>query len=616
MPQVVVWDFATGRVLYRATKAYVTDQTALAFSPDDRVLAWGGCGAKPVRDKYGDEICHQGSIITWDTVSGQTLEHAVPSDSPVASIAFSPDGKTIAALDDSGSVVFLDTRSWKQVGTWKGLGPAWIGPSLTFGHDGGTLAVGSGGGAAITLLDGFDALAARPWQTPEQIDQLSIGSNATIEPDVALDPQEDTLAVTGSYKSSPTGAQGVVMMWDIGAQSPPGRAYIPPESLGTDNVLSPDGTRLARISCVRTVQINSENTRCAEGRVEVIDVASGKPAGPALTGFPSDVEYAAFNDTGDRLVTQSCSKWDPILIEDCLATQINVWDVDSGRRARPPLVTNAKKYGLGALALAPNGRTLIFDGGAGPVRWDLVTGQSHQLPGWSRGFVPGEFESQPLVDATAFSPDGRYLTMASCFKVPNPQSLSCGTTEIRIWNTTNWDSSGKPIVLTADLNEPTGLNVDELQFSPDGSQLAIATTEGIRFWDMTKNRLSEVLIPTAISPFDGGDIAYAHSGQLLAVDVRGTDDLTEQIALWDLTKMEQLGGPFISHSAFPSIEVFGRDDATLISSSGVSWDLDPAVWKHLVCQMAGRNLTAAEWTKYVGPVAYQDTCSFPGTPTG
>ena len=56
--------------------------------------------------------------------------------------------------------------------------------------------------------------------------------------------------------------------------------------------------------------------------------------------------------------------------------------------------------------------------------------------------------------------------------------------------------------------------------------------------------------------------------------------------------------------------VFGKDDKTLISASGLIWDVDPAVLKARVCQMAQRDLTTAEWAKYVGSTAYSQTCGF------
>lgn len=579
---VVVWDFSSGRLLYKTAEANAATETSLAFSPDGRILAWSGC-ADTGKDKFGTERCLRGSVITWDTVSDQTVKHAVQSDSAILSIAFSPDGKTLAARDDSGSIALLDAVSWKETGRL--TGPSGAAPSLTFGHDGATLAV-TGLGDPVTLWDVRDADP-----TTSQIDQLSIGSKFFAHDSVALDPRDDILADTGCYQYDHTGflcEQGIVLMWDIGIQPPPGRAYAPTTTSVGFEALSPDGARLARSSCVRTAKVNDLNDQCVEGRVDVIDVASGKPSGQPLIGLPSDVFPAAFTKAGDRLVTIS-------------ETQIDLWDVGSGTRVRPSLVSNAAPIGL---ALGPDGRTLILNDGSEVERWDLVTGQSaaDPLPGWPK---------ESFLEEMAFSPDGTRLAADSCAKHLSIQDLACLTIEIRIWNTATWRTSGEPIVLTADPTKTAGLNVADLQFSPDGSQLTIASSEGIRFWDVAKGQFSDNVIPT-INP---ESIAYARSGKLLAVAERQQDSSPAHITLWDLVQMQPVGKTFIDGEGGTSL-VFSTDDATVVSTSGLLWDVDPAAWKARVCQMARRNLTAAEWTKYVGSTAYHDTCSFPVTPTG
>ena len=42
----------------------------------------------------------------------------------------------------------------------------------------------------------------------------------------------------------------------------------------------------------------------------------------------------------------------------------------------------------------------------------------------------------------------------------------------------------------------------------------------------------------------------------------------------------------------------------------MTWDLDPAHWETKACAIAGRNLTPAEWTKYIGPLdRYHAICT-------
>jgi hypothetical protein len=50
--------------------------------------------------------------------------------------------------------------------------------------------------------------------------------------------------------------------------------------------------------------------------------------------------------------------------------------------------------------------------------------------------------------------------------------------------------------------------------------------------------------------------------------------------------------------------------ASAVTEQGiVVWDLDPAHWVDAACQVAGRNLTEAEWDQYIGDLApYRETC--------
>jgi WD40 repeat protein len=571
--QAVVWDFASGRILSRSTDANVTGQTGLAFSPDGRTLASGGCTISG-KDKNGDAACSQGSVITWDPASGQTVAHAIPSDSAVVSVAFSPDGTTLAALDNSGTVALLDTGSWKQTASWKG--PSTFSPNLTYGHDGATLAVQSSIIEPVTLLNGHDAT---------QIDQFSVGSQVQQADSVALNPGQDTLAVAACYE--PAGficEQGVVLIWDIGIQPAPARTYTTTTGHG---YLSPSGTRLARTTCVREIQVNDLNKRCVEARVDVIDVATGKPAGQPMTGLTSDVSQAAFDQAADRLVTISCSGWDSAAIQYCTDTHVDVWDVASGTRIRPTLISHDQTLYL--IALAPDGRTLMLVGQT-VERWDLVSGH---MAADSLG-VP----EKAFIDAMAFSPDGKRLAVEDCAEHPNFQDLSCSRSETRIWSTDTWTVLGDPTVLTPNLARAPTLNVTALQFSPDESQLAFATSQGVRFLDLANGRLSDILIQAA------GSIAYSHDGKML---LAGN-------ALWDLGVMQPLGNPFVG-SGNVSPVLFGPDDKTLVSDAGLVWDIDPAVWKARVCSTAHRDLTASEWSKYVGTEAYHATCGFPTGPT-
>jgi WD40 repeat protein len=47
------------------------------------------------------------------------------------------------------------------------------------------------------------------------------------------------------------------------------------------------------------------------------------------------------------------------------------------------------------------------------------------------------------------------------------------------------------------------------------------------------------------------------------------------------------------------------------------WDVDPTSWKNRACDLAGRNLTRAEWARFLGDEPYRQTCpAYPAGATG
>jgi WD40 repeat protein len=111
---VLAWDVASGRPLFRSEDAYIVTQTGLAFSPDGRTLAWGTC-AHAGEDELGSPTCLQGSIQTWDTVSGLTATHPVDGRT-VESVAFSRDGSTVAVVAGA-TPLLLDAGTWQPIAT-------------------------------------------------------------------------------------------------------------------------------------------------------------------------------------------------------------------------------------------------------------------------------------------------------------------------------------------------------------------------------------------------------------------------------------------------------------------------------------------------------------------
>jgi hypothetical protein len=107
-------------------------------------------------------------------------------------------------------------------------------------------------------------------------------------------------------------------------------------------------------------------------------------------------------------------------------------------------------------------------------------------------------------------------------------------------------------------------------------------------------------------------VAFSPDGRLLAMG-----DENGGVSLWDVATRRQLGTTVQLHTATVHALAFNRAGTMLASASrdGTArlWST-PGSWLREACQAAGRNLTAAEWARYVGTGPYARDC--PQYPSG
>jgi len=90
-----LWDARTGKLL-QTLKAPRLSLRSLAFSPDGRLLAAAG----DRYDKVASTVVQAGEIVLWDITTGEMVRSISQSQSPlretIAAVAFSPDGTQLA----------------------------------------------------------------------------------------------------------------------------------------------------------------------------------------------------------------------------------------------------------------------------------------------------------------------------------------------------------------------------------------------------------------------------------------------------------------------------------------------------------------------------------------
>jgi WD40 repeat protein len=188
-------------------------------------------------------------------------------------------------------------------------------------------------------------------------------------------------------------------------------------------------------------------------------------------------------------------------------------------------------------------------------------------------------------DDIDFSPDGKLLASASL------------TGTVTLWNVAGRSKA---------VDLPGAVLTYAVRFSPDGKLVAVGDSSGmVVLW----NAASGTRAGRPLTGNSGGadSVAFDPGGRrLVTVSADG------KLRLWDLATRKLVGAPLPGGNTggwvnfFPDgkhvLGVFG-------SGAGVVWNVDPAAWKAKACSVAGRNLTQAEWTEFLGGRSYRKVCS-------
>jgi WD40 repeat protein len=185
------------------------------------------------------------------------------------------------------------------------------------------------------------------------------------------------------------------------------------------------------------------------------------------------------------------------------------------------------------------------------------------------------------------------------------------------------DPSTKSVVATV---VPSGSIVPGVAFSPDGSTIATADADGfLRFSDAATGQLDGQ--PLAISQVGLNSVAWSPDGRTVV-----TSDWAGNVRLTDVASGLEIGAPFEvpePDAPFPGqdygftqnwLTAFtpNGDDVVVSDDTGRAWvfPVTLGVWEQRACQVANRNLTQAEWARYVPGVPYQDVCPAVPSPIG
>jgi WD40 repeat protein len=130
--QVVLWDLRTGNEKIRLDMELEGVAMQLAFSPDSRLVAAVGGNLR---------VGHSATLRVWETNGGRSRYFNVLPTADLVSVAFAPDGRTLAAGARDGRIFLWELATGQKRGELLGHEKAIL--SLAFSPDGRLLAAAS-----------------------------------------------------------------------------------------------------------------------------------------------------------------------------------------------------------------------------------------------------------------------------------------------------------------------------------------------------------------------------------------------------------------------------------------------------------------------------------------
>lgn len=421
---------------------------SLAFSPDGRTLATGGAG----------------TILLWDAPTGRRLRALEGHDAVILSVAFSPEGKTLASCGLDSTIRLWNPASGRALATLHGH--SGVVNSVEFSPRGDSLA-SAGADETTRLWDTRMSRLLRAAREPDGAEILA-GAQAT---KVAFSPDGRLLAGV---------RPGALTIWSVATKA------------RTSTLLSErpesDAGRILRLGCEFSPDGKLLATGDPDGSVRLWDVVArrvirilrGHPIAVTQLGFAAGGVLVSANGGGSTGAAASVRLWNlgrpgghaqlltgagdsslplavfalsadgELLVAPTPENRVAIWEIATRRK----VATLKEEATVISLAISPDGKLIAGGGRDGSVHvWDRASGmRTRRLVG----------HVGPVL-ALTFSPDSKTLASGGMDRT------------VRLWNP---GADQEEVALTGHRGW-----VWSLAFSPDGNLLATGSRDGtVRLW--------------------------------------------------------------------------------------------------------------------------------------
>jgi WD40 repeat protein len=503
-----IWDRVNGQHI--RTIALASHADGLAFSPDSKKLAvLGEC------------------MSLWDIDKGAELfrcDYAGHEPCRVFAVAFSPDGKRLAAGSRGDALQIWDTFSGREV--LHCTGHSGITYSIAFSPGGQTFASASADGTV------------RIWETQTGKEVQRFGDKKTSITTVVFDPKADLLAF-GDW-------EGNVGLWDLRKQAVVWRVRACESPIGS-LVFSSDTKVLvsgAKETSVTILEVNTGKNWNGGRNLNISGLAAFTPDNKCLVSWGTNKlvfcgddfflrasdKRIHFQDSITGQEKQICTGHSDTILglavsndNRTIATAgwdgIRVWDASSGKQLVQIKTPSVSTH----IVFAPNGKTLASGDADGMIRiWDSLKGK-----------LINQYKTrEDVISGVAFSPDGQTILSSGCFFVEIRESASC-----KLLSRLGKESETEKAVPERAVAPP----VSHLTISPNGKMIACVEMEigmqgairsKLKLWDMRANKK----IVTGHDPYQlSTPLAFSCDNRVLIAGVQLSETNERALCLIELS---------------------------------------------------------------------------------